>query len=358
MYGDAKYSTLLQHLDELWQTVDEVGDVTLVGQTVTSIAAAAHHLGRRDLIMALLPRIQARAYDGGTSRESGEMYALAAKLQCVYGDADLAWAAVDGAERIAKNSGDRVIELLASIGRGVTELIFGDLELSRAAYSRAYSICQDPEMAAYRERLLGDYGWVLFEVGRTEESIAVLTEAARKLASHRMLYALANLCLVQYETCQFALLKKSAERLIEANNVLQAGWVEISALAFDGLAAIGLRSHDRAHRIAERLFHAVQRSPVTRITDSCWVEMFNAVYLDSIGYREHAARLLVAAAECSEPRDRLVRMRFMLRLARICTKDSPDRAWRLARDVEVAALACNAHRLAATAQQIRMELRN
>jgi len=352
LLGHAHVNVIRQHFDDFCQMVDSTQDLTLAGQYVTSMAGAAHHSGRADLIAELLPRLFHRGSAPGVPRGRVEALALAARLHCVYGEPELAWEAANAADRIAAESGDALSLLLAATAKGVTELIYGNIESARLAYVHANALSQRPGLGRYVERTLGDYGWVLMERGLVVEAEEVLYDAIRRLGNQRALFAIGNLCNLYYSIHQWNSLKDAATHLLDANSVLQAEWAELAAHSFGGIAALHLGDGVRQ----QQAWAAVSRltsSQRMRLSDSWIAGIFTAAHLRELGRFDDALNVLTNAIERCKIRDRLARWRFELELAGGAVGRARGKPYELCERIEASARACGALLIAGEAQRLK-----
>ncbi len=232
MASEEGFTVVLGHLDDLRCIAESSASYSLFANVLMTIVSASHHSGRRDYVRELAPLLEQKVQRAEATLATVEVWALLARIHCVYGNAAGARRAADAASRLAKGRNSKALSILADAAQAVVELAFGRIDKAAACYSSVIRACADDEWQGYWERFVGDLGFALMESGDIQQAQDVLADAGNSMCTHRVLYVLANLALLLFSTDQSDELAKCCTRIADTNSVLGAEWARVVCESF------------------------------------------------------------------------------------------------------------------------------
>ena len=289
------------------------------------LAEAAHDAGEAALARSLANDVLQFANASGTSSVQAEAYAFAARLLAFYGDnGDDVAALCENAFRVARQTGRPNDLITAEISIATAAFLGGGLAAAERHFQTAIAIAESRGSLRFLQRMYNNYGVILLEGSRLEESRAMFEKSLGLSNQHDRVYAHANLAAWAYETNEIDLMHYHGAAVLEANARLAAKWATVAGNSFVGLALLGTDKFAGADLALEQIRRAGR--PRSNADDRSYEQVFRARHALARDGTQAALEVLADGLRRMQRGSVFGRARVSLEEARVLLDFSPRHA--------------------------------
>lgn len=348
--AETPVSTLILRARELTQLLASVDAPEAAMGSIGWIIETAHDAGQTEFLTELTRYAYSQAVTEPPCSWKAKLLSVCARAFSLYQSTELGCRCAADALDMARGIGDSATEVLALIGYGTAATLNGSYQIAEDCFAQAIAQSQTPHLLHYRQRIWNNYGVLLIEQGRLNEASRLL-EAALELASvHDRLFLLGNLALVEVDRAEWTRVEDYAKALAQANQTLQAPWVELFLMTLRGYVALGTGRYDQVRSLRQTVIGAIESG--CRLADASHVEIFLARSARLIDEPAGALSFLQGSADACRPRNAGGAARLDLEHARYLAATDPDVAVAIATRVTDWAAQAGAARLQAQAASL------